>query len=396
MFNRLRCGFGAFAVLSMFWLSNADSSSVDAQEPAIQEPAIQESAIQEPGIQEPAIPTTRPFHLGFTRWPADLTMEGFLTAQNFAHEHGDIVGVMFIGGIPWPEALADKPFSADVQNNLGYRPPDGTKLFLSISPLDKDRGALAPYWGEKDNQPLPGPWKNYALNSDEVKTAYRKFVLHAVKIMQPDYLAIGIENNVLLSHSAEKWRQLTELHRETYQAVKQAHPQLPVCFTTEVLHYKKLASDARGSDQEKEVADLMKYSDLFAMSVYPHMSYDVPRPVPADFFDFARGFQKPICVSETGDTSRDVELKAFGLTLRGSDANQRQFIELLLNTAQQDRYEFVVQFATTDFEKLCEKLPAPVDDLARIWAFTGMQTSSKEPKPALAVWDAYLQVKYAR
>ena len=259
-------------------------------------------------------PETRPFHLGFTRWPADLTMEGFLTAQNFAHEHGDIVGVMFIGGIPWPEALADEPFSTDVKNNLSYQPPQGTKLFLSISPLDQDRANLAPYWGEKDNLPLPGPWKNYALNSQEVKTAYRKFVLRAVEAMQPDYLAIGIENNVLLSKSAVKWEQLTELHRETYQVVKQAHPQLPVCFTTEVLHYKKLASDARGSNQEEEVANLMKYSDLFAMSVYPHMSYDVPRPVPADFFDFAHKFEKPICVSETGDTSRDVESKAFGLT----------------------------------------------------------------------------------
>ena len=82
---------------------------------------------------EPRAPSTRPFLLGFTRWPADLTLEGFLTAQNFAHEHGDIVSVMFIGGIPWPESLAGKPFSQDVENNLRYRPPAGKRLFLSIS-----------------------------------------------------------------------------------------------------------------------------------------------------------------------------------------------------------------------------------------------------------------------
>jgi hypothetical protein len=346
--------------------------------------------------EDVAVPATRPFHLGFTRWPADLTMEGFLTAQKFAHEHGDIVSVMFIGGIPWPESLAEEPFSSDVQNQMSYRPPAGKKLFLSISPLNKDRKALAPYWGEKDNLPLTGPWKDYALNSTEVKTAYRKFVLRAITKMRPDYLAIGIESNVLLSHSLEKWRQLMELHQETYKAVKEAHPQLPVCFTTEVLHYKKLASDAKGSDQVAQVKELMKYSDLFAMSIYPHMSYDVPRPVPGDFFDFARNFQKPICVSETGDTSRDVTLKAFGLTLRGSETNQRQYIQLLLKAACQDNYEFVVQFTTTDFEKLCAKLPAPVDDLARIWAYTGMQTSDGKPKPALAVWDAYLNAKYSR
>jgi hypothetical protein len=126
------------------------------------------------------------------------------------------------------------------------------------------------------------------------------------------------------------------------------------------------------------------------------MSYGVPRPVPADFLDFAKGFRKPIAVSESGMTSCDVELKAFKLTLRGSEADQTQFTELLLKTAARDRYEFVITFATTDFEKLCAKLPPPVDDLARIWAYTGLQTSDKKPKPALAIWDAYLKAPYDR
>jgi hypothetical protein len=93
-------------------------------------------------------------------------------------------------------------------------------------------------------------------------------------------------------------------------------------------------------------------------------------------------------------TSRDVALKAFGLTLHGSEAAQAQFTELLLRTAARDHYEFVINFATTDFEKLCAKLPAPMDDLARIWAYTGLQTSDGKPKPALAVWDVYLHSSY--
>ena len=341
-------------------------------------------------------PLSRPFHLGFTRWPADLTLEGIITAQDFAREHGDLVSVCFIGGIPWPESLADKPFSKDVQDNLNYQPPKGKKLVLQISPLNKDRKGIAPYWGEKDNLPMPKPWDTYAIDSPEVKRAYLNFVLRAVDAMHPDYLAIGMENNVLLSNSQAKWRQLKALHVATYDAVKAKHPRLPVFFTTEVLHYKKFSSEARGTDQEGEVADLMKHSDLFAMSVYPHMSFAVPRPVPQSFFDFARDFGKPIAVSESGDTSRDVELKAFHLTLKGSEAGQKQFTEMLLKTAATNRYEFVITFATTDFEKLVEKLPPPIDDLARVWAYTGLQTSEKKPKPALAVWDAYLKAKYER
>lgn len=339
---------------------------------------------------------TRPFHLGFTRWPADLTLEGVRVAQDFAHEHGDMVSVMFIGGIPWPESLDGTAYSKDVDSNLAYRPPAGKKLFLSISPLNRDRKDLAPYWGAKDNQPLPEAWRGRALNSPEVKKAFVAFVLRAVESMHPDFLAIGIESNVLLSHSRARWDQLKELHRATYEAVKAKHPALPVCFTTEVLHYKKLAADARGSDQEREVGDLMRHSDLFAASLYPHMSYDVPKPVPEDFLSFATAFGKPIAVAESGMTSRDIALKAYGVTLRGSESDQRQFTELLLRTAQRDRYEFVITFATTDFEKLCAKLPPPVDDLARIWAYTGMQTSELKAKPALAVWDAALSQEYRR
>jgi hypothetical protein len=71
-------------------------------------------------------------------------------------------------------------------------------------------------------------------------------------------------------------------------------------------------------------------------------------------------------------------------------------LEVLLRTAARDRYEFVIQFATTDFERLCAKLPPPVDDLARIWAYTGMQTSDKRAKPGLAVWDAFLAAGVVR
>ncbi len=341
-------------------------------------------------------PPSRPFYMGFTPWPADLSPEGFLTAQEFANAHGDILSIMFIGGIPWPEALDGKPFSKDIQDNLNHRPPAGKKLLLSISPLDRDRRALAPYWGDKDSLPLPPPWDKEPLNSPRVKRAFLNFVLRCVQAMQPDYLAIGVESNVLLSRAPSKWRELKELHRETYQAVKKSHPTLPVFFTTEILQYKKLAKEAKGTDQEREVADMMRYSDLFAMSVYPYMSFEVARPVPANFLDFATRFKKPIGVSESGMTSRNVPLRSYGLTLTGSDADQQQFTELLLKTVSRDGYDFVINFATTDFERLLAKLRPPRDELARIWAYTGMQTSDLKPKSALAVWEAYLRAKLTR
>ena len=341
-------------------------------------------------------PPTRPFYMGFELWPADLSDEGLRVAQDFAYGHGDIVSIVLIGGIPWPEALDGKPFSKNLQDSLSYRPPGGKKLFLSISPLDRDRRALAPYWGDKENLPLPKPWDKEPLNSPRVKKAYLNFVRRTVETMRPDYLAIGIESNVLLTREPTKWRPFKELYRETYTALKKMYPTLPIFFTTEVLYYKKLAKEAKGTEQEREVGELMKQSDLFAMSVYPHMSTEVRRPVPGNFFEFATRFKKPIAVSESGMTSRDVAMRSYGLALGGSDVDQAQFTELLLKTAARDKYEFVINFATTDFERLVAKLRPPQDDLARIRAFTGMQTGDKKPKPAQAFWDAYLKAKVVR
>lgn len=341
-------------------------------------------------------PATRSFYMGFTLWPADLTQDGVALARDFAHARGDIVAVNFIGGIPWPEAFAGKPFSKDVHENLAYRPPAGKKLFLSISPLNRDRRGLAPYWGDRDNRPLPPGWEKEALNSPRVKRAFLNFVLRSIEAMRPDYLAIGVESNVLLSRDSARWRQLKELHRDTYAAVKKIHKALPVFFTTEVLHYRRLAREAKGADQEKEVAEMMRHSDVFAMSLYPYMSPAVPRPVPANFFDFARRFNKPIAVAESGMSSRTIELKSYGAVLPGSDADQRLFTELLLRTAERDGYEFVINFAAIDSDRLVARLRPPLDDRARIWAYIGMQTSDLTPKPALAVWDGFFNAKYEK
>ncbi|MBL9088746.1 MAG: glycosyl hydrolase 53 family protein [Planctomycetia bacterium] len=343
----------------------------------------------------PVAPTSRPFRMGFTRWPADLTEAGVRRAVDFAHAHGDLVSVMVIGGLPWPEALAGAPFSADVTRTLSYRPPGGQAVFLSISPLDMTRRALAPHWGERDNQPLPAPWAGRAFDHPDVVKAFVAFCLRAVDLARPAVLAVGVENNILLTTDPKAWPALKRLHRAAYAAVKRAHPALPVCFTTDVNHYRGHAKEADRALQEAEVADLLRDSDLFALSVYPFMSLGTPRPVPDDFLDFAPALGKPVAISESGMTSRDVRLATHGVTLRGSDDEQRHWIDLLCRVAARDRYRFVVQFATTDFPALVARLPAETADLARIWAFTGLQDDAGVAKPALAAWDRWFAAPYA-
>jgi hypothetical protein len=120
----------------------------------------------------------------------------------------------------------------------------------------------------------------------------------------------------------------------------------------------------------------------------------VSRPVPANFLDFATRFKRPVAVAESGMSAQDIELRSYATQLRGSEADQYQFTELMLKTAARDYYDFVINFASTDFERLVARLQPPFDDLARLWAYTGMQTSDKRPKSASAVWDGFLRARY--
>lgn len=343
--------------------------------------------------QQPAT-ATRPFRMGFTPWPSEMSARGLRTAQTFIEEHGDMVSLMLIGGIPWQEALEGRPFSADVRRQLAYRPPKGHRLFLSISPLNMGRNGLAPNWGERDNMPLPEAWARRRFNDPAVVKALTAFTLRAVAALKPDWLAIGVESNALLSHDRAAWQDYKEMHRAVYAAVKRRHPKLLVFFTTEVNHYLERASEARGSGQAREVADLMRHSDVFAMSYYPHMSYDTRWPIPNDFFGLARQFRKPIAISETGMLSKEVTVT--GIRLRGTPEDQRQYYEVLLSSAQRDRYLFVVTFCTTDYDLLLAALPLEAREIANIWTYTGLQSSSGAPKPALEVWDRWRGMPLAR
>lgn len=336
---------------------------------------------------------TRPFRMGFTPWPSELSQKGLETADRFIKSHADLVSIMVNGGIPWQEALEDKPFSADVNRQLAFVPYPGAKVFLSISPLAMDRRSLAPYWGEKDNLPLPPAWKDLPFDSPKVIAALTKFTLRAVKAMKPSYLAIGVESNALLSNDRTAWQAYKRMHRSLYDSVKKAHPSLPTFFTTEVNHYLERMTEAKGSGQAKEVADLMQHSDFFAMSYYPHMTWDTVYPIKSDFFGFASQFKKPIAVSETGMLSKPVTVT--GIELKGSEEMQRQYYDALLSSAQKGGWKFITTFCTTDYERLLPALPEGVRDLASIWSYTGLQSSDGRLKPAGQLWDHRFAQKLA-
>ncbi len=365
-------------------------------------------ACGEPGLPAPECETLTPvqvdatersYRMGFTRWPPEATLEGIQRMDRFIEKHADLTALQFDGGVPWPEALVNKDFSAgllaDWTSTRTDIPADHA-LLISITPLNLTRTELVLYWGESDNMPLPDPWNSYQLDHPDVRAAYFNYARKVIEFFDPDYFAIGIEVNVAQVNAPNTWIAYKELHKFHYPALKDEYPGLPIFATYTLSHMNGLDGGDRDS-QRKEIAEILEYSDLIGLSVYPY-GWFYPSgkadPIPDDLFDIALDFDKPIAVTESGAPSQD--FKVFGKQYRFSEEYQRKWIDFLLHTAGENRFEFVVNWASLDFDKLLEIMPdKETKDLATIWVYTGMERSNGCQKSALAVWDSHLQILYS-
>lgn len=342
---------------------------------------------------------SRPFHLGFTRWPPEATLDGISRMNNFLSTHGDMTALHFDGGVPWPEALTHGPLPDGLMNSWRSTrdaiPAEHT-LLVSITPLDMTRTKLASYWGSSDNQPLPKPWDTYPLDHPDVENAYLNYARQVIEFFQPDYFAIGIEVNVAQVNAPETWAAYKNLHKFVYEGLKAEYPDLPIFATFTISHMSGLDGGNRAK-QKEEIETLLPYLDMIGLSSYPYgWMYPSGKadPIPEDFFAPALAFGKPIGVTESGAPS--YSFSAYGKDYKFSEDYQARWVDFLLQQAGENQFEFVVAFTGIDYDKLIADMPADVRELATIWVYTGLQRSDGCNKLGLSYWDAYLNLPYKR
>src|SRR6185503_19493266 len=112
---------------------------------------------------------TRPFRMGFTAFPHDVTPAALVQTREFVRTNADLIA-HHIEGVPWAEALRGQPFpkalEADRESKRSMTPP-GAKVYLAVSP---GRGDLK--LAEKGTTPLPPELKGKSYDDALVKKAY--------------------------------------------------------------------------------------------------------------------------------------------------------------------------------------------------------------------------------
>jgi hypothetical protein len=338
----------------------------------------------------------RSFRLGFTPFPSDVTSDAVTLAYQHLDNDGDLYAFHQLAGVPWLEAT--KPFEQwgkNIRETFAFEKSKvkaGHAVYLGLTPLDDGRARLADQWGDSEHMPLAAPWDTYAFDAPEVKAAYLAFCEASIARYAPDYLAIGIEVNLLKKNAPTKWAAYATLNRETYQALKKTHPTLPIFVTVTAVDILPGWTDANAKDQADALADVMPYSDYLALSFYPYMSAYLTNDIPADTFTQLEKIAgaKPIAIAESGYPAEHFEIPAYKLVFDGTEAKQDAWIEKLFAAAE--KYRFVVNFVPRDYDALWEKTGKT--DLALIWRDTGLIAGDGKQRASFARWKAALARPY--
>jgi hypothetical protein len=340
--------------------------------------------------------------MGFTPFAWDLDEEVANRSMEFVVTHGDIICHHFDGGVPWTEALEDKPFSEDFEKDWRKRKdgtPENVKVYVALTPVSGMRNGMALYRGEKENMPLPEPFQNKKFSDPVIKKAYLNYCRRAADFFRPDFLAIGIEVNEIRHTAPDQWADLVELHRYVRDELKKAHPTLPI-FATLTLH-NLLNKEWKDIEQEREsIKAFLPLNDIAGISFYSFFSCLGPADRPMESFDWLKGFvgNMPIAICETAFPAERTKLSWAGtpIELPGSAEGQKAYYETLLSAAARDNYLFVITFLYRDYDRLWDKIKTTTPDWAGAWKDTGLLNENGESRPAWQVWEKYRALKCER
>lgn len=333
----------------------------------------------------------RGYRMGFTPFPWDATFEAVGWVREFVGGNADVLAA-HLEGVPWTEAAEGTPFSRAFEDRLGMTLaalPEGAPVYLAVSPLDILRGGLAEYYGEREGMPLPEPFAGLAFDDPVVQRAYLAYVERMVERCHPSWLNIGIEANELRRNSPELWEGYLRLHRATYAALKQAHPELPV-FVSVTLH------DLVNRDRSPElraaciegVRELLESSDLLAVSYYPFLHLGSRHVAEAlGWLDTWFGdLGKPFAIAESGELAEPLYVAEHDVTIPGDPATQRDSLQSLLDYADAHDTGFVIWFLTRDYDDLYERMRESAPSILRIWRDCGLVDGDGALRPAGELW----------
>lgn len=341
----------------------------------------------------------RSFHMGFSPWPYEATQSGVDWVYSTIIANGDIVSHHIEEGVPWEECFANQPFpisfAQEIRNRIN-RTPSNKKILLQINPLNIGRNGLAAYRGESVNMTLTEPWNKMALNNDSIKIAFLNYAKRMIDSLNPDYLQIGIEVNLLIRNNRSLWPQYVELHRHVFTELKMLHPTLPIGASVFcVPFFPEWSSEDTLALQLQGLSDMTSLVDYIAFSIHPFMSGLLCDTLPINYFQYLFSLtNKPIGISESSYPAQAWQHPALpSIVFSGTPEKQSNMLSLMLSESASRNAMFVIWYAVRDYDTLWHNTLGDSPD-ALPWRDTGLFDELGGPRLAFSVWQNWFSKQY--
>ena len=318
----------------------------------------------------------RAVRLGFGVLPAELTAESYRRSFATAAQYAEVVRIQ--RAPPWEDFLPGGKISTQTADTTRletsllaqYR---SLKRFYAIDPTDPAVRRTRPV-----NLP-PSIDPDEGFNSPALREAFIKYTAYIAKSYQPDYLALGVEVNMLADRRPGQFEAFVTLYREAYKAAKDASPKTKV-FPTFQLEDLEGTLDAVHPPHWEVLENFRGVIDVLAVSTYPYLGeLRAAADVPADYYtQLKTRFTGEIMIAETAYPSAQVE----GRGVVGSEEDQLAYLTRLLSEADASGIGTVIWLAPLD--------PGfATAGNATIFRDTGLRKSDGSNKLAWPAWEEW-------
>ena len=219
-----------------------------------------------------------------------------------------------------------------------------------------------------------------------VQQAYRDYVLAVAAKLNPQYLGLAAETNLIRAAA------VPAVYGGVVQAANAAAADLAAAGTSATLFTSVQVETAWGGltpggtfvGIAQDLADF-SFSRLLGYSSYPYFKFAQPEDLPNDYYSrLSAGQSRPVMVVEGGWTSANV-----GTVMSSPDIQARYIARHATLLASVKALGLLqLQFADIDISTV----PPPIPVSLPLFTQIGLCHSDFSPKPALAAWDKLFQL----
>lgn len=272
-------------------------------------------------VRAPTSGAPRTVELGFSSLPPDRTSDAYVGAFATAAQYADVIEIQrtppwedFLPGGSISKATADTT-RTETQLLDQYK---NLKRFFAIDPTDSSvqRSRIA-------NLPA-GIDPQAGFNDPKIQEAFLAYTAYVVSNYKPDYLALGVEINMLYERSPAQFNAFVTLYHKAYDVAKAANPKTKVFPTFQLEDLLGSFGTTIHPPHWQVIDPFRDKMDALAISTYPFLGNvrSASDIVPDYYSQLKAHYSGEILISEAGYASAPVD----GQVLVGTEEDQQAFL----------------------------------------------------------------------